>query len=403
MKLSPLFDKKLLVLGVTGGIAAYKAVELASSLMKNGAKVRVVMTEAAQHFVTPLTFEAITGEPVVTNIFQAESHFNHIELAKQAELIVVVPATADFIAKLSAGLADDALTAVVLAARGKVILVPSMNSWMFTHPATQRNLNSVQELGYRVVPPEVGWLACGEEGIGRLASLSTIMEVLSEELKKKAVLKGRKILVTAGPTREPLDSLRYLSNCSSGKMGYALAEEAVKLGAKVTLISGPASLFSPQEVKLVKVETAQEMLKAVKKEFSKVEAVLMAAAVADWRLKKVRPGKLKKDEQKNLNLELVANPDILKELSKLKKDQVLVGFAAEVENLEENSVKKLKEKKLDLMVGNLVKDSEPFGSDYNQVKIFYPNGQKEELPRLSKREVAAEILARVAQIFKSLQ
>lgn len=402
MKLSPLLKKKNLVLGVTGGIAAYKAVELASSLVKSGAKVRVVMTEAAQCFVTPLTFEAITGQPVITELFQAE-HFNHVDLAKQAEVIIVAPATADFIAKLSAGLADDALTTLVLAARGKVILAPSMNSWMFSHPATQRNLKTVQELGYRVVPPEVGWLACGEEGVGRLASLSTIMGTLVEELEKKAILKGRKLLVTAGPTREPLDSLRYLSNRSSGKMGYALAEEAVRLGAEVTLISGPTSLFPLQEVKLVKVETAQEMFEVVKKEFKKTEAVLMAAAVADWRLRKVRPGKLKKDEQKTLNLKLVANLDILKELGKLKKHQVLVGFAAEVENLEENSVKKLKEKKLDLIVGNLVQDGEPFGSDYNQVEIFYPNGQKEKLAKLSKRQVAVEILACLAQVFKSRQ
>lgn len=401
MKLPSLLKKKLLVLGVTGGIAAYKAVELASSLTRGGATVRVVMTEAAQHFVTPLTFKAITGQPVITHLFQTESHFNHIELAKQAEVVLVVPATADFTAKLAAGLADDALSTLVLAARGRVILAPSMNSWMYAHPATQRNLKAVQGLGYRVVSPEAGWLACGEEGVGRLASLSTILEVLAEELEKKAILKSRQILVTAGPTREPLDSLRYLSNRSSGKMGYALAEEAVKLGAEVTLISGPTLLVPPQGVKLVKVETAQEMLRAVKKEFKKVEAVLMAAAVADWRFKTVQSGKIKKGKQPCLSLELAANPDILKELSKLKKHQVLVGFVAEVENLEENSVKKLEEKKLDFVVGNLVQDSEPFGSDYNQVVIFYPNGQKEELPKLSKRQVASEILVRLAQIFKS--
>jgi len=393
---------KSVILGVTGGIAAYKAAELASALVKTGALVDVVMTRAAQEFVQPLTFTALTGRPVYTALFghlpDGET-IPHVELARKADLIVIAPATANVLARLAYGHADDLLSTLVLAATCPVLLCPAMNVQMYAHPAVQQNLKRLAELGYHIIEPAEGRLACGAEGRGRLPAPEIILEYIEGLLSSPADFKGLKVLVTAGGTREPVDPVRYISNRSSGKMGYALAAAALQRGATVTLVSAPTSLSPPAGVELVSVETAQQMYEAVMERFPAQDIVIKAAAVADYRPKIVASHKIKKQEG-TLLLELEKNPDILYELGQRKKpDQTLVGFAAETEELEKNAHHKLHAKNLDLLVANdVTRPGAGFGSDTNIVKLFYRDGRIQSLPLMDKKTLAHRILDAIREL-----
>ncbi len=390
-----------IILGVTGGIAAYKAAELASALTRAGALVNVVMTQAAQEFVQPLTFAALTGRPVHTTLFGplTSGPIPHIELAARADLAVIAPATANILAKLAHGLADDLLSSLLLAVTCPVLLCPAMNAAMYAHPAVQANLHRLKEMGYHIVEPEVGRLACGVEGRGRMPAPEVILEHIKRIFSFPGDLSGLKVLVTAGGTREPLDPVRYISNRSSGKMGYALAAAAVERGAVVTLVSAPTSLSPPAGVELVSVETARQMYQAVIERFSRYDVVIKAAAVADYRPKLVSGQKIKKTEG-SLILELEKNPDILYELGQRKTShQTLVGFAAETEDLEANALQKLSKKNLDLLVANdVTQPGAGFGADTNIVKLFFADGRIQSLPIMDKKTLAHRILDAVLEL-----
>ncbi len=393
---------KRILLGVTGSIAAYKAVELLRELMKRGAEVQVVMTEAATRFVAPLTFETLSRQPVLLDMFSLAygSHIGHIEATARADLFVIAPATANTIAKLAHGLADDFLSNIYLASRCPVLLAPAMDSDMYQHVVVQENLARLRDRGVHIVGPASGELASGLTGPGRLMEPPEIVEAIERLLQPSRDLAGEVVLVTAGPTREPLDPVRYLSNRSSGKMGYALAEAAAARGARVILVSGPTALPLPRGVDVVHVETAQEMHDAVLAKLEAVTVVIKAAAVADYRPKQVAGRKLKKDETVP-EVTLESTPDILAEVGKRKGRRILVGFAAETEDLVANARKKLQRKNLDLMVANDV--SQPgagFDSDTNVVKILDARGGVEELPLQTKRSVAARVLDRVVGLLK---
>jgi phosphopantothenoylcysteine decarboxylase/phosphopantothenate--cysteine ligase len=382
---------KTILLGITGGIAAYKAVGLARRLTENGATVKVIMTDAATKFVGPVSFSAVTGQPVAVSMFDglADALF-HITSTAKADLILVAPATADFIAKTAAGLAPDLLSSIVLAAGCPVLLAPAMNTRMLNNPATQENIRIIRERGVKTVGPVDGKLAEGY-GPGRMADEEDIIAAAAACLKGRQTLKGKRIIVTAGGTQEAIDAVRYLGNRSSGKMGYALAEAAAARGAKVTLISAPAEPAKPFGVEFVAVASAEDMRKAVLKRFDKTDIVIMAAAVADLRAVGQASGKIKKADLEGLKLEPTA--DILKELGAKKNKQVLVGFCAETSDLVKNAQKKLDEKNLDVIVANDV--SRPdigLGSDYNQATILTKSGQVYDTPRLAKAELAALIL-----------
>ncbi|MEW6425998.1 MAG: bifunctional phosphopantothenoylcysteine decarboxylase/phosphopantothenate--cysteine ligase CoaBC [Bacillota bacterium] len=393
-----MFKGKLITLGVTGSIAAYKAAELASLLAKAGADVHVVMTAGAQKFVAPATFAALTGNPVHTDMFAGAagaggSPFPHIELAK-AHLLVVAPATANILAKAARGVADDLLSTAILAARGPVLFCPAMNVHMYRNPATRANIAVLREYGYCVLEPGAGRLACGEEGEGRLPEPAEIVAEIARLLGGPAKdLQGLSVLVTAGGTREPLDPVRFISNRSSGKMGYALARAAAARGADVTLVSAPTALPVPAGVRVVPAETAQQMFAAVLEHFPQADLVLKAAAVADYRPARPAEQKIKK-EGETLVLELTRNPDILLELGRCKKPgQVLVGFAAETENLLANARRKLAEKNVDLLVANdVTRPGAGFGADTNIVKLIYRDGKVVDLPLLEKTVLADRIL-----------
>jgi len=388
---------KRILLGVTGSIAAYKAVELLRQLTKAGAEVQVAMTEAATKFVTPLTFETLSRQEVLLDMWSlAYSHrIGHIEATQRADLLVVAPATAQTIARLALGLADDFLSCIYLASRCPVLLAPAMDSDMFEHPALQENLARLRGRGVHILEPESGPLASGLVGRGRLAEFPDILAAIERILAPRRDLDGRVVLVTAGPTREPLDPVRYLSNRSSGKMGYAIAEAAAARGATVILVSGPTALAAPPGVDMIQVETAQEMYDAVLAKLPLAAVVLKAAAVADYRPKQHAGQKIKKAEGPS-EIALEPTPDILAEVGRRKGSRVLVGFAAETNDLVANARQKLAQKHLDLVVANDV--SQPgagFDADTNIVKILDPAGGVEELPLLSKREVADRILDRV--------
>lgn len=388
----------LVVVGVSGGIAAYKAAELVSRLVQEGHPVQVVMTEAACRFITPLTLATISGRPVYEGIFAEEpaGRVSHVELAREAALIVVAPATAQTIARLAHGLADDAIAATVLATRAPVVVAPAMNAQMYSHPATQANLARLRELGYTIVEPESGWLACREEGAGRLASTERLLAEVRRQLQRRRDLAGLTVLVTAGGTREAIDPVRYIGNRSSGKMGYALAEAARRRGARVILVSAPTALPPPAGVELVPVESAAQMREAVLRAFAECQVVIKAAAVADYRPAAARAQKIKKREGV-FHLELEPTPDILAELGRQKGARVLVGFAAETEALRPNALHKLNAKNLDLVVANDVsRAGAGFGCDTNIVTLFFRDGRVEELPCLPKSEVADRILDAVA-------
>ncbi len=396
-----ILEGKFITLGVTGGIAAYKAADLASKLTGRGAAVHVIMTGAAGEFVRPLTFEALTGNPVYTDLFCSSHQFRipHIDLAHRADLLLVAPATANVLGKLAHGIADDLLSTAVLAASCPVLLCPAMNVKMYAHRAVQNNLARLREYGYHLVEPEEGRMACGQSGRGRLPGTETIIGAVESLLARPADMKGLTVVVTAGGTREPIDPVRYISNRSSGKMGYALAGAASDRGARVILISAPTSLETPPGVELVSVESAREMHEAVMRFYPGADVVIKAAAVADYRCGAISGHKIKK-EGETLTLELVRNPDILGELGMTKREGVtLVGFAAETRDLDHNARQKLSQKNIDLLVANDVTVSGAgFGSDTNIVKLFYAGGKAESLPLMSKGEVARKILDAVLKI-----
>ncbi len=385
---------KTIVLGITGSIAAYKAADLASKLFQAGAEVRVVMTKSATEFVTPLTLRSIIGRPVETDMFDLSSEFSieHVALAEAADVVVIAPATANIIARIAAGIADDILTCTVLAAGAPVIVAPAMHEAMFQNPVTQDNLAKLKARGFTIVDPEYGRLASGKMGMGRLAEVEKIIGVIRQVLGRSGDLAGKRIVVTAGGTREPVDPVRHIGNRSSGKMGYAVAEAARDRGATVSLITAPASLPQPSGIEIAHVETAIQMKEAVAEAVAGADVLIMAAAVADYRPRSAAKTKIKKDSP-SLTLELVRTPDILAEV---KGNFLKVGFAAESHDVIENARRKLEKKQLDLIVANDITDpSSGFGADTNKVTLIDRSGKAESLPLLTKREVADKILDRV--------
>lgn len=381
-----------IVLGVSGGIACYKAVELVRLLVREGISVQVIMTREAMNFVTPLTFQALSGRPVATEIFSLtqESEIGHINLADRADVFVIAPATANIIGKIASGIADDLLTTVVMATQAPVLIAPSMNVHMLENPILQENIRKLKRLGYNFMEPAEGYLACGYEGKGRLPEPAEIAEEIRRLLKKKD-LSGERLLITAGPSHEPIDPVRYLTNRSSGKMGYALARAGLSRGAEVTLVSGPTSLSAPSRARLVRVGTAAEMRAAVMAEFPRSTAVIMAAAVSDYSPEKFAPRKIKKGAGP-IRLDLKPNPDILKELGATKDQQILIGFAAETEDLVASAKKKLHEKNLDFIVANDVTlAGSGFEEDTNVATILDRKGNVQPLPLMTKAELAERI------------
>ena len=391
---------KNILLGVTGGIAAYKAVEIVSRLRKAGAAVHVIMTEGATKFVAPLTFREISGNPVVHTMWDEPKTWNveHIALAQWADCFVIAPATANMIGKIANGIADDMLSTVVMAATSPVMIAPAMNTNMYHNPITQQNISKLRHLGYHMIEPAAGMLACGIEGVGRLPEPVAVVEAIQSIFSAQADLKGKKVLITAGGTREPIDPVRYIGNRSSGKMGYDLAEAAVKRGAEVVLVSGPVSLTPPAGVQFISVETAQEMRAAVLAEFADSDIVIKAAAVADYRVSCQSSQKIKKTNEPLL-LVLEKNPDILAELGRIKTQQILVGFAAETENLIAHAAEKLQRKNADLIVANdVTQRGAGFNADTNIVKLLYKNGKVEELPQMAKKKLADVIFDKIRNL-----
>ena len=391
MNCSP--GSKKIVLGVSGGIAAYKAAYLASSLVKRGVDVHVVMTASALKLVAPATFWGITSNNVITDLFEPprQREIVHISLVEDSDLMLIAPATANIIGKLANGIADDMLTTMVLVAR-KIVICPAMNVHMYQNPAVAENIEKLRSRGYIIVEPESGRLACGDEGVGRLADPDKIVEVVDRLLAGAAQdFAGRKVLVTAGPTREPIDPVRYITNYSSGKMGYAIAVEAADRGADVTLISGPTQLNAPTGIEIINVTTVHEMYNEVICRAAESDVFISAAAPSDFRPKQIHSGKIKKSER--YTLELNQTEDILAAVGASKGKTVVVGFAAETENLERNAVEKLKRKNADLFVGNYVgAGSGVFGGEDNEVTLLSRGGESVSLPKMSKRKVAKAIL-----------
>lgn len=412
---------KNIILGVTGGIAAYKCVDLVSRLRKQGANVHVILTKGAQNFVTETAMREISGNPVVTSMWQEIQQYDveHIALAQLADVVLVAPATANVIAKCACGMADDMLTTTLLATKAPVFFAPAMNTNMYENSITQQNLHTLQERGCHIIDPAAGHLACGTSGVGRMPEPQELVEILSDffatgkelaepdevdslqHLAEELDFSGLNILVTAAGTREPIDPVRYIGNRSSGKMGYAIAEAARDLGANVTLISGPSALPPLAGVNFFKVESARDMRRLVLENFPESQIVIKAAAVADYRVKNVADHKIKKNDEE-LTLVLEKNPDILKELGQKKqKGQVLVGFAAETQNLIQYAQSKLEKKNLDMIVANDVsKPQAGFNVDTNLIKLLKRDGSIEELPLMSKKDLAYIILNHVMKIYR---
>src|ERR1700691_3648187 len=398
-----------IALGVTGGIAAYKAAEIVRMLQDRGIRVQVVMTRAAQEFVRPLTFAALSGEKVITGMFAAgeehaanpdpaniDSAIEHIAVAQSIDALLVAPATADILAQFAQGIAGDFLTTLYLATAAPVIVAPAMNVNMWNHPATQANLEILRQRGVKVVEPGTGYLACGMTGSGRLAENEAIVAALLESLGASQDLAGETILITAGPTREKIDPARYLTNRSSGRMGYAMAEAAVRRGARVILVSGPSALTPPAAAEITRVESAEQMLEAVLELLPQASIVIKTAAVSDYRMKSISPQKIKRKGPIALDLEPTA--DILKEISARKQSQIVVGFAAETENVLENGRQKLTAKKLDAIVVNDVsRKGVGFDSDRNEVTII-THDEVVEFPEMTKWDVAQRVLDQVVRI-----
>lgn len=389
---------KVIVLGVTGGIAAYKAAELVRLFVKAGAEVHVLMTESARQFVTPLTFQTLSRNPVHTGLFNLieEQEIGHISLADRADLVVIAPATANTIGKMANGIADDLLTTTVMASKAPVLVAPAMNANMYRNPLYRMNEERLRTNGYLFVDPATGMLACGWEGEGKLQDPSIIFEEALAALAPKD-LQGERLLVTAGPTREELDPVRYVSNYSSGKMGYAIARAAWRRGAEVVLVTGPVSLAPPHGVRTVKVVTALQMRDASLREFAGCSIAIKAAAVADYRPEKRAESKMKKGKD-SLHLSLVRNPDILAEMGKNKGDRIVVGFAAETAELLKNAEQKLRDKNLDLIVANdVTREGAGFSVDTNIVKILSREGGIEDCPLMNKEVLADLILDRIVK------
>ena len=396
-----IFTDKRILLGVSGGIAAYKAAELARRLIGCGARVKVVMTRSAQEFVGPLTFAALTGEKVGTAMFGPDSDpLEHVALGQEVDAIVVAPATANLMGKVAGGIGDDLLTTIMLAATRPVLICPAMNAEMWANPVVQGNLARLQGRGFMVMEPAAGPLACGAMGLGRLPEADLIVEALARMLSVPD-LSGRKVLVTAGPTHEDFDPVRFLTNRSSGKQGYALARVAWRRGAEVTLVSGPTSLPAPYGVQCVAVRSARDMQAAVKARFSEVDVLLMAAAVSDYRPTQVEIRKIKRAHG-DMQFHLTQNPDILKQVAPLKSGRIVVGFAAETHDLEAEARRKMQEKHLDLIVANDInRPDSGFQVDTNEVTLIPRVGYPVPLPLLSKEEVAAKILDQVVRLLET--
>ena len=385
---------KCVVIGVTGGIAVYKALDVISALRKKDIEVHVIMTESASKFVNPLTFQSISQNMVVTDMFAEPKawEIQHISLAQKADLMLIAPATANVIGKISNGIADDMLSTTVMATKAKVLIVPAMNTNMYQNPIVQNNISKLKDFGYKFIEPASGRLACGDIGIGKLADVNTIVERVIEELEdKEQDLLGKKVLVSAGPTIAPIDPVRYITNRSTGKMGYAIAKEARDRGAEVILVSGPTNLEPPKNVKIINIKTNEEMKKEILQNFKWADIVIKSAAVADYKPKEYSKEKIKKGEG-DLNICLTRDNDILKFLGEIKTHQVLVGFAAESDNVLENAERKLKNKNLDFIVANDITSSDTgFGSEDNKVVILSKNNEKLELEKMSKKKVASNI------------
>ena len=395
-----------ITLGVTGGIAAYKSAELVRRLQDEGHTIQVVMTRAAQEFITPLTFAALSGQRVIVDLFSTsargennlESAIDHIAVAQSTDLLLVAPATADILAKFARGIADDFLSTLYLASTAPVVAAPAMNVNMWQHEATQENLRTLRARGVRIVEPNEGYLACGMTGPGRLASQVEILKAVEEVLRGGQDLDGERVLVTAGPTREDIDPVRFLSNRSSGKMGYAVARAAARRGAKVVLVTGPTALETPRGVERVDVRSAEDMLRAVEARFPECTLAIFAAAVADYRAVEPSESKIKRT-QDALTLRLEPNPDILATVAREKGERLVVGFAAETDNVAENARKKLAQKNADVMVANdVTAEGAGFDVDTNMVTLLSCDGRDLALPRLTKAEVAERILDEVLRL-----
>lgn len=398
-----MLNGKKILLCVTGGIAVYKGAALTSKLTQAGAEVKVIISDSAAKFVTPLTFQALSRSEVYTDTFDEKNPENiaHIHLADWADLIIVAPATANIIGKLANGIADNMISTTLLAATAPVWVAPAMNVHMYQHPAVQKNMETLKSFGYEFIEPGEGYLACGYTGKGRLEEPETIVEIASQFFQgKRSELAGKTVLITAGPTREKIDPVRFLTNHSTGKMGYALAEEALKMGARVILISGPVNLVPPTGAELIKVESAEDMYQAALEHFDEADVMIGTAAVADYRPKYIYEEKMKKKEGDQA-LELERTRDILLELGKKKKGQVIVGFAAETNDIEQHAKGKLSRKNADMIVANNVKlEGAGFGADTNIVTIFKKDGTAIDLPLMSKSDVAQEILGEVVRSLK---
>lgn len=396
------------VLGVGGGIAAYKSAELARAMMERGLRVHVVMTKAAQEFITPLTFAALTGNKVITDLFASgsadatlASSVEHIAVAQQNKILVVAPATADLLARFAHGHADDFLTTLYLAFTGKVVLAPAMNTNMWRHPATVANVDILRKRGHVVIPPDEGALACGTVGPGRLPDPQMIADIVERTASERDDLEGETILITAGPTQERLDPVRFISNRSSGKMGFALAEAAAHRGAKVILIAGPVRLPDPAGMQVVHVQTAVEMRAAVMEHLEAASIIVKAAAVADYHVAQVPVRKIKKTPAR-MSLELDPTPDILAEVGRSKGDRLLIGFAAETDNLLEEARRKMETKNCDMVVANLVnQDGTGFEADDNEVVLVLRTGETIGLKKAPKREIAERIFDQVLKLRRS--
>jgi phosphopantothenoylcysteine decarboxylase / phosphopantothenate---cysteine ligase len=396
-------------LGVTGGIAAYKAAELLRMLQDGGLEVQVVMTRSAQEFITPLTFASLSGRKVITGMFESaagdanlESAIEHIAVAQAIDALVIAPATANVIAKLAHGIADDFLTTLAVATKAPIVVAPAMNVNMWENSATQQNLQTLRARRVKVLDPDEGYLACGMTGAGRLASVASIAQAVFETLGVRGDLKGETLLVTAGRTEEPLDAVRYLSNRSSGKMGYALAEAGRRRGAQVILVSGPTNLDPPAGVELARVESAEDMANAVLERLDIATVVLMSAAVADFRPAEILPRKIKRREGIPA-LKLEATRDILDEIAARRRtEQIVVGFAAETDQVLENAAAKLRSKRLDLIVANdVTQPGAGFDVDTNIVTLIFPDGRRKPLEKMSKLEVAHHVLDEVVEMRES--
>ena len=392
---------KEIVLGVTGGIAAYKSAEIVSRLRHSGANVHVIMTRNATEFIAPLTFQTLSANQVVTDTFEAPEYWNveHVALAKLADIFVVAPATANILAKMASGIADDMLSTTLLATKAQILVAPAMNTGMWTAPATQNNVKVLKERGVRMIGPESGMLACGDEGAGRMSEPETIVEEICRILSRKQDYAGKKVLITAGATRERLDPVRFITNDSSGKMGFAIAEAARDRGAEVTVIRGSVTAEIPAGIHMIRIESARELYDAMMQKAPEQDVIIQAAAVSDYRPAEQKDRKIKKESGSDLTLILTENPDIAKAVGEqTKPGQTLVGFAAETDNLLKNAKSKLGKKKLDLIVANdVTKPGAGFNVDTNIAVLITSDGSTEE-PLQTKRQLAERILDKVLEI-----